>query len=275
MIDARTRLIGLLGDPVERSLSPHLHNAWFAQHGINAVYVALRVSKPETISAIAGLGFAGANVTVPHKEAAFAAADHADTVAAALGAANVLRVDEGGAIHAFNTDSQGFVAALDRAHPEWRLLRRRHILVAGAGGSARAVCHGLLAAGVTRILLANRTATRAQAMVDLFGPAIVPIGLDEIGSRLGRTDLIINTISNDADIDWPFAAAAARPLSVDLRYGSMESRFLKAARARGCPTLDGLGMLVQQAALSFQHWFGVLPDIDAGYRLLEDTVGAP
>jgi shikimate dehydrogenase len=268
-ITAGTKLVALLGDPVAQSLSPRLHNYWFAAHGIDAAYLALPVKQPGAIGSIAGLGFVGANVTVPHKEAAFKQAAQADAAATALQAANVLKCEADGSLSAFNTDGRGFALALDKAFPEWRLVRRRHVIVVGAGGSARAVCSALIEAGVPRIFLVNRTLARAEQAAALLGEAIQPMALADLADRMGRTDLVVNTITDDSALDWPFERARARPLCVDLRYGAMKTRFLEQARVQGLPIFDGLSMLVHQAALSFEIWFGQRPDVDEGLHLLQ------
>ena len=268
-ITAKTQVVALLGDPVAHSLSPRLHNYWCAQHQIDAAYVALRVRDPAAIATVGALGLAGVNVTVPFKEQAFACAARADAPAATLKAANVLKTEADGSLAAFNTDVQGFAMALDKAFPEWRLVRRRHVIVAGAGGSARAVCAALIEAGVPRIFLANRTLARAEQAAALLGEAIQPMALADLADRMARTDLVINTISDDRALDWPFDRARARPLCVDLRYGAMKTRFLEQARAQGLPIFDGLSMLVHQAALAFEIWFGVRPDIEDGLHLLQ------
>jgi shikimate dehydrogenase len=214
------------------------------------------------------LGFAGANITVPHKEAAFAAADRADDAAAKLKAANVLRVEADGSLSAFNTDAPGFIAALERVSPGWRDQRRRSLLVIGAGGAAKAVCYGLLQAGAPAVTLINRTLSRAQEVATLIGPGVNVRPWEDLQSAMSRSDLIINGVAHDDDIAWPFASAKANPLCIDLRYGQMKSRFLREAFASGFSVSDGLPMLIHQGALAFHHWFGVTPDIEAAYELL-------
>jgi shikimate dehydrogenase len=268
MITARTRLYALLGEPVDKSLSPRMQNAWMVAEGFDAAYVALNVRDPAAIPAIGALGFGGVNITAPHKEAAFAAAHRADAAATALKAANVLRVEADGTLSAFNTDADGFLTALERLSPGWRERRRRGMLVIGAGGAAKAVCYGLVKAGAASVTIVNRTLARAQEAADLIGPGVQFRPWEELGAAMSRSDLIVNGVTHDDEIAWPFAKAKGSPLCIDLRYGQMKSRFLREAFAAGFPVSDGLPMLIHQGALAFQHWFDVSPDIEAAYELL-------
>lgn len=270
MITARTRVYGLIGNPVEKSLSPILQNAWLQDHGIDAVYVALRAVDAASLAALGRLGVAGVNVTVPYKSAAYAAAATADPIATALQAANVLRFAEDGAA-AFNTDAPGFECALDARWPHWRRETRAAILV-GAGGAAAAVAYALARHGVSCRII-NRTFDKAAALAAAISPhatggaTVDADPWDALKPAMQRSDLIINAVTDDAAVNWDFTNSQAR--CVDLRYGAMASHFLASARRANLDTMDGLGMLIHQGALAFTHWFGVSPDVDIARIRLE------
>lgn len=267
-LSGRTRLLALFGDPVSHSLSPALQNGWIAEAGLDAIYVALLVSDaPRFFPALRASAWAGANVTVPHKPAAAAAADTLDAAARALGAANVLRWEPDGTLAGFNTDAPGLVAALDGEAPGWRA-GTRTALVLGAGGAGRAMVWGLAQAGVERILVCNRTLGAAEAAAAL-SPAAQPLAWDALEAGFAGADLIVNATSlgmqGAPSPAWPIEAAPAHALVLDAVYAPLETPLLRAARARGLHALDGLGLLIHQGAQSFQLWFGRDPDI-AGAR---------
>ncbi|MBI1186440.1 MAG: shikimate dehydrogenase [Alphaproteobacteria bacterium] len=272
-ISARTKLIALFGDPVSHSLSPALHNSWIAAMGLDAAYVAVRIAETDADAAFASLkafGFHGANVTVPHKARAAAAAQRPAPAAAALGAANTLLWEEGG-VAAFNTDAQGAVDALDAGAPGWRAQTKR-ALVIGAGGAGRAVTWGLRQAGVGRIDVINRTPERAAATPDVF---VHP--WEAMEAAFSEADLIVQTttlgMEGQPPGDWPMGAARASAIVMDAVYAPLETPFLKTARGRGLTAVDGLGMLLFQAARAFEIWFGATPDIALGRKVLERSAG--
>jgi shikimate dehydrogenase len=252
--------LAVIGHPVAHSLSPRLHAAALAACGRAGWYGAFDVP-PERLAAavrgLAALGFTGANVTVPHKRAAVALCDELDPVAAAIGAVNTLRFGADGRVAGFNTDAAGFLAALAAAVPDLQL-RGSSALVLGAGGAARAVAFALREAGVARLGVRNRTAARAADLLAELGAVADP----DLPPR--AADLLVNCTSVGMGVPAaagvsPFDAWTELPdrcVVVDLVYRPLETAFLRAARARGLRTVDGLGMLAHQAALAWRVWFG-------------------
>jgi shikimate dehydrogenase len=271
------RLAGVIGWPVSHSLSPRLHGAWLSELGIPGAYVPLAVEPHTLPAAIAGLkalGFAGANVTVPHKEAVMKLVDSLDPIARAIGAVNTL-VIEGGRIEGRNTDAFGFIENLKAAQPDWRAkLGSRSALVLGAGGAARAVVYALAQAGVAHIRITNRGAERALALaLDLGGTAAKAIAWDERSEAVGEAGLIVNTTSlgmrGQPSLVLDLANAAPGTVVYDLVYNPLETPLLHAARSRGLQTVGGLGMLIHQARAGFKAWFGADPPVTAEtYRRL-------
>ncbi|MFZ1990893.1 MAG: shikimate dehydrogenase [Alphaproteobacteria bacterium] len=262
-------LAGVIGWPVSHSLSPRLHSAWLQELGIAGAYVPLPVEPHALPAAIAGLkalGFAGANVTVPHKEAVLKLVDALDPTARAIGAVNTL-VIEGGRIEGRNTDAFGFIENLKASQPEWRAkLGARAALVLGAGGAARAVVYALAQSGVSRILIANRSAERAMALaLDLGGKSATAIPWDERSEAVREASLIINTTSpgmrGQPALGIHLSAAAQGTIVYDLVYNPLETPLLHAARKQGLATVDGLGMLIHQARAGFKAWFGADPPV--------------
>lgn len=285
MITAQTRLYAVLGDPIGHSLSPVMQNAWFEEADLNAVYLALQTplsTAAAAMRALPALGVAGVNVTVPLKEIAARIADRHDQRVAALGAANVLRLEPDGALSAFNTDADGFVAALDEAHPGWGA-RTRSALVLGAGGAARAIGYGLAQAGVASVVFCNRTRANAEeAAARIRGGGVTP--WERMADAFAAADLIVNAttlgLSGKDSPKWPIEAASRGAIVADAVYKPLRTPLLIAAEARGLATMDGLGMLIHQGALAFQLWTGQRPHIAAARpRLLaalgEDRYGVP
>lgn len=263
-ITGKTKVIALFGNPVSHSLSPQMHNAWIADHGLDAVYVALALAErdPEgALRALRDIDVLGANVTVPFKEAAARAASFHTSEVILLGVANTLSRGSTG-LSASNTDSDGFLAALDESQPEWRH-EIQNALIVGAGGAARAVLWALAKAEVPSIRIINRTEERARETAALL-PNIPWSGMDALAEEISRADLVINTstlgMKGKADLDWPLQCAKTAAIVVDIVYAPLETNLLKSARVRGLRTVDGLGMLIHQGALAFETWFDIRPD---------------
>ena len=262
----------VIGWPVEHSRSPAIHRFWLKQYGIDGAYEKEAVPPAEAarfIRSLAERGYVGANVTLPHKLMALQAADIADEAARAIGAANTLWLDGAGRLHASNTDAYGFMTNLNAQAPHWNE-GRRPAMVLGAGGAARAILHGLVAAGVNRILLANRTRERAEALAASFAPNVEVVDWDDRDRALAGRGLLVNATSlgmtgkGTLDIDLaklPFDAVVA-----DIVYSPLETALLAAARARGNLVVDGLGMLLHQAVPGFERWFGVRPEVTPELR---------
>jgi shikimate dehydrogenase len=267
----KTRLAGILGWPVAHSRSPRLHGFWLARHGIDGAYVPLPVEPANfatAIRALAALGFRGANVTLPHKEAAFAACDIVEDQARRIGAVNTLVFHEDGRIEGWNTDGWGFIESLREQAPAFRPEAGPAVIL-GAGGGARAVAHALLSAGCTALTLVNRSPARAEALareLSNHGAAI------EVAATppLENAALLVNTTSQGMQGQPPLqidlAPLPATAVVADIVYVPLETPLLAAARARGLAAVDGLGMLLHQGRRGFQAWFGEMPVVDAELR---------
>ncbi len=261
---------GILGWPVEHSKSPRLHRFWLARHGIDGAYVHLP-APPEafadTVRRLAAEGWRGANVTIPHKEAALALADEATDRARAIGAANTL-VFDGGRIRADNTDAFGFAENLEAAGG---FPAERPALVLGAGGAARAVIQALIDAGVPEIRLTNRTRDRAEALADAFGPRVRVVDWDTRNDAVSGAGLIVNTtslgMSGQPPLEIDLSGVAPGAVVTDIVYAPLVTPLLAAAEAAGLRTVDGLGMLLHQARPGFAAWFGIEPEVDDALRV--------
>lgn len=258
-----TRLLALLGDPVAHSGSPAMHNAAFAAAGVDAVYLAFCVRAADLPAAVAGLralGAVGANVTVPHKEAALALADRAEPTARRAGAANVLAFTPEGIVAA-NTDVPGFLAALEEAG---ETLRGRRVAVVGAGGAARAVALAALEAGARQVAVLARRPEQALALCRaLADPRLVPHpwGAGPGAALPPGVEVVVHCTPLGLRPGDPLPVAGLEPVAaggvvVDLIYNPPDTPLLAAARAAGLRAVGGAGMLVWQAALSWEHWFG-------------------
>ena len=250
--------------PAGHSRSPLIHNYWINQHKLDAEYRREAVP-PDKFAAFVGNlrsnGYIGANITVPHKEAALALSEPDDR-ARAVGAANTLWYDDD-TLRSTNTDVEGFLANLDVAAPGWdRGLESAVVL--GAGGGARAVVFALLQREVGRVYVINRTRDRAQALKKKFGARVHLAGWNETTGLLGGAGILVNTTTLGMVGQPPLEINLRCPASLvvaDLVYAPLETRLLASARARGLRTADGLGMLLHQAVRGFQLWFGVRTEV--------------
>jgi shikimate dehydrogenase len=266
------RLAGIMGWPVGHSRSPVLHGHWLNRHGVAGAYVPLPVRPDQlgaALRALPLLGFAGCNLTIPHKVAALDHIDHIDPMARRIGSINTIIVRPDGALEGRSTDGAGFVAHLVAEHPAWTP-GRRPVALLGAGGAARAIAAALAEAGETEIRLLNRTDRRAWDLVTEFGPPLRFWPWDDRAAALAETHLVINSTALGM-VDQPPLALDPTQLPVDaivadIVYVPLETPLLAVARARGNPVLDGLGMLLHQARPGFAAWFGIEPAVDAALR---------
>jgi shikimate dehydrogenase len=258
LVDGSTGLFGIIGNPVRHSLSPVMHNAAFASLGMNRIYVPMAAADPaQAVQGLRALGFQGVSVTVPHKETVIPFLDAVDPVAAQIGAVNtlLLRHDSTGQvrIQGYNTDWLGANAALAAAKVK---LQGSRILVAGAGGAAKAVAFGLKQAGAD-VLITNRSAANGEALAAWLNCEFVP--LQEADQQSG--DVFINTTSVGMEPDRngcviPPKILPAFSAVMDIVYAPLETCLLREAKAAGCTTIDGLAMLLHQGAEQFRIWTG-------------------
>jgi shikimate dehydrogenase len=262
----------VIGWPVAHSRSPVIHRYWLKLYGLDGAYEQEAV-RPEEIEdflhSLGQRGYEGANVTLPHKEAALAGADRPDAAATAIGAANTLWLDDKGLLHASNTDAYGFMTHLSAEAPDWNK-GKRPVMVLGAGGAARAILHGLLDAGASKILLANRTEDRAKALAQSFGSRVSLIPWGDRNRALAGCGLLVNATSlgmtGKQPLDLGLSALPLDATVADIVYSPLQTPLLAAAKARGNRTVDGLGMLLHQAVPGFQRWFGVRPEVTPELR---------
>jgi shikimate dehydrogenase len=271
-LSGRARVAGIMGWPVAHSLSPRLHGHWLHRHGIDGAYVPLPVPPErleQALSALPALDFAGANLTIPHKEAAVSLVDRLSPASRRIGAVNTVVVETDGTLSGDNTDGFGFIAALSESDVGWRA-GAGPAVVLGAGGAARAIAVALLDAGVPEVRLLNRTPGRARALAGELGGSIHAVNWAERSAALDGAALLVNTTSLGMRGQPPLVLALdALPrtaLVTDVVYTPLVTALLAAAQARGNPVVDGLGMLLHQARPGFRAWFGVDPVVDDDLR---------
>jgi shikimate dehydrogenase len=271
-LSGTARKAGVMGWPIAHSRSPALHGWWLEQYGVDGAYVPMAVKPPDlgtALRALPVLGFAGCNLTIPHKEPAVALIDRVDAVAGRIGAVNTIIVAGDGSLEGRNTDGYGFLANLRNGEPGWSARRGAAVLI-GAGGAARAIIVALLDDGAPEIRVVNRTAGRAASLASEFGPRIVPIAWAERREALAGAALLVNTTSQGMDgetaLDLPLDALPLDALVNDAVYVPLETPLLEAARRRGNKVVDGLGMLLHQARPGFAAWFGIEPAVTPALR---------
>jgi shikimate dehydrogenase len=263
---------GVMGWPVEHSRSPVLHGFWLKHYGIAGDYVKLPVPPEGLRAALHALpddGFAGCNLTLPHKETALAIVDHVDAAARRIGAVNTIIVRGDRSLEGRNTDAFGFIANLCAGAPKWRAEKGPAVIL-GAGGAARAVLAALVDAGVPEIRLLNRHRARAESLAAAVGGKICVLDWEARERALMGAALLVNTTSLGMHGAPPLALAleALDPAAVvnDIVYVPLETPLLSAARRRGNTVVDGLGMLLHQARPAFAAWFGVMPEVTQDLR---------
>ena len=265
-------IAGLMGWPVAHSRSPVIHNHWLAHHGIAGRYVLFPVP-PEKLEAavrgMAALGLRGCNVTTPHKQAIFPLLDRVDGLARKIGAVNTVVVEQDGTLTGFNNDGNGFIQSLRDADSKWRP-DSGPIVVLGAGGAARAVVASLAAQGAREIRVTNRSLDKAEAIADAVGPVVKVLPWDQREEALDGIALLANATSLGMTGKPPLPISLERlpqgALVGDLIYIPPETPLLAAARMRRNVTVNGLGLLLNQARPAFNAWFGVMPEITPALR---------
>jgi shikimate dehydrogenase len=260
-------LVAVLGDPVAHSRSPRLHGHWLARYGIAGHYVPLHVRPADlaaTLNLLPRLGFVGGNVTLPHKQAVLELAQAATPLAQRIGSANTLTFGPEG-ILADNTDAYGFTWNILDSYPDWS---PRTVALIGAGGASRAVVVALQDRGAQDIRITNRSPERAEQLAADFG--LTAVRWDQRADMLGGCDTLVNAtsqgMSGQEPLDLALDPLPKTALVTDLIYTPLETPLLAEARARGNPVVDGLGMLLHQAAPGFARWFGVTPKVDDELR---------
>ena len=281
-ITGKTKIVGVIGDPVEHSHSPQMHNAAFVELGLNYVYVPFHIQPdalPAAIEGFKAINVVGLNVTIPHKQAVIPFLDEISREVELIGAVNTLTF-ENGRIKGDNTDGLGFLEGMRETGLE--LPQGESALVIGAGGSARAVIVALTSIGLETIFVANRTISKAiklaEGLSDTIGTPIHGIGLDdpELAEIVNGVALVVNTASVGMDISKPplINAEWLRPQTTvyDIVYTPPETRLLLAAAERGCHTIQGLGMLVYQGAIAFEKWTKVTPPVKTMKQILQQAL---
>jgi shikimate dehydrogenase len=265
-------LAGIIGWPVAHSRSPKLHNYWIEKYGLNGAYVQLPVAPGMLDKAIPGLkalGFRGCNITLPHKVDALKLVDEVDAMAKRMGAMNTIVVQPDGSLKGFNNDGFGYIQSLLDAKADWRA-DAGPITVLGAGGAARAVVLSLADRGAKEIRLLNRTDAKAAALAAEFGAPVKALSWADRHAALADVALLVNTTSQgmhgNPALELELAALPPHALVSDVIYVPLETPLLAAARLRGNPTVNGLGMLLNQARPAFHAWFGVMPELTPELR---------
>jgi shikimate dehydrogenase len=272
-------IAGVMGYPVMHSRSPKIHNYWFAKYGLSGAYVPLAI-RPEGLAdalrALAPLGFAGCNLTLPHKEAALKIVDRVDPLARRIGAVNCVAVAADASLDGCNTDGFGFIASLAEVQPDWRA-DAGPIVVVGAGGGARAVLVSLADRGAREIRVVNRTSERAVALAREFGPPVAALPWGDRNAALAGAAMLVNTTSQGMAgtpaLDIALDELPAAALVADIIYVPLDTPLLAAARRRGHRVVGGLGMLLHQARPAFHAWCGVMPEVTPELRaMIEATI---
>ncbi|TCK99811.1 shikimate dehydrogenase [Shimia isoporae] len=265
-------LAGVIGDPIAHSKSPVLHGHWLRSLGLPGHYVPLEVKADDlgdVLKAMPKMGFVGCNVTIPHKERVMQFVDQITDRATLIGAVNTLIFREDGSILGDNTDGYGFIENLKQNAKEWDP-KGGPAVVLGAGGAARAVVASLLDAGAPEILLTNRTRVRSDNLRDDFGARVKVVEWVQAGNIVEQAHTLVNTTSlgmtGKSELRVPLDGLRAETLVTDLVYTPLRTALLETASAKGCVTVDGVGMLLHQAVPGFERWFGKRPTVDLATR---------
>ena len=275
----RFLLAGVMGWPIMHSRSPKLHGYWLDHYGLAGAYVPLAIKAEgleAALRALPALGFAGCNLTIPHKEAALRIVDEASPLARRIGAVNCIVVREDGSLEGRNYDAFGFTESLRERAPDLRF-DAGPAAVIGAGGASRAILAGLMDEGAPEIRLINRSPARAQALAEEFGAPVRALPWEARAQALEGAAILVNTTSQgmvgEAPLDLALDALPVGALVVDIVYAPLETPLLARARARGNRTVDGLGMLLHQGRPAFEAWFGVDPQVTPELRaMIEATL---
>lgn len=257
---------GVIGHPISHSKSPLIHGHWLEQYGIDGSYEAIDISPhalDEAIRTLVHEGYAGFNVTIPHKEEIFKRCAHVDEKAQIIGAVNTVKIEEGKLIGT-NTDAFGFIENIKQNAPGFDFTAGPAVVL-GAGGAARAVLYGLIEAGVPSIILMNRTLAKAEILRAMNPEKIHTRPWEERAEALADANLIVNTtalgMNGQAPLDLPLGRAPRNALVTDIVYAPLMTDLLTRAKERGNPVVTGIGMLLHQARAGFELWFGVMPDV--------------
>lgn len=268
----RIPLAGVIGHPIAHSRSPALHGYWLKRYGIKGHYIPMDVAPADlahVLQTLPKMGFVGVNITIPHKEDILRIADIITDRAALIGAANTLIFRKDGRIHADNTDGAGFIANLRQNAPGWDPTSGP-AAVFGAGGAARAVVAALIEVGVPEVRIANRTRPRAEAIRSDFGAKVVVSEWVQAANMLDGARTVVNTTSlgmtGKPDFRVPLDGLDPSATVTDIVYTPLMTQFLIEAEEIGCTVVDGLGMLLHQAAPGFERWFGLRPEVDEETR---------
>ena len=275
----RFLLAGVMGWPVMHSRSPMMHNYWFKKHGLAGTYVPLAIRPEHLFAALRGLhplGFAGVNVTIPHKQEAMKMVHEVDTLAKSIGAISCVIVRSDGSLAGTNNDCYGFIHAVRQEQPGWQA-DAGPVVVIGAGGGSRAVCYGLAQEGAREIRVVNRTLARAKGIAQEFGGPIRALPWEQRHEVLEGAAMVVNTTScgmvGQPALDIELDKLPQSALVADIIYIPLETPFLAAARRRGNSTINGLGMLLNQGRPAWKAWFGIEPEVTAELRaIVEKTI---
>ncbi|MAK79112.1 MAG: shikimate dehydrogenase [Marinovum sp.] len=264
----------VLGHPINHSKSPKLHNYWLSLFNIDGYYIPLDIDPryfENSVRALSGLGFVGANVTIPYKEKVLKIADKISDRAAIIGAANTLTFLQDGSIYADNTDGYGFLQNIKCKYNDWTAGEGTSV-VFGAGGASRAILGALIEDGANEVILANRTRSRADQLRSDFGAKIKVVDWMKVQNYLSDASTVINATSlgmdGKAELPIPLQGLKKNTLVTDIVYTPLNTPLLENAAKRGCRTVDGLGMLIHQAIPGFERWFGMKPDVSENLRKL-------
>lgn len=263
----------VIGWPIQQSRSPLIHGHWLKTYGIDGRYDRVAVPVGEAgafIHSLAERGLEGCNVTAPHKQAVFEAADWRDPSAEAVGAANTVWRD-GAKICVANTDTYGFMTHLAQSAPGWDK-KDAPIAIIGAGGAARAIIYGFLAAGVEKVRVVNRTIGKAEELAHHFGERVEARAWGDVDAAIRDASVLVNTTTlgmvGSGPLELDLSALSGDTVAADIVYVPLETPFLARARARDLRTVDGLGMLLHQAVPGFERWFGVRPEVTETLRAI-------
>lgn len=273
-LSGKTRVAGVVGQPIAHSMSPVLHNAWIAAAGLDAVYVPFGIAEGRFAAFVQGLrggSVAGLNVTLPFKGEALAAADEATSRAAGARAANVLVFRPDGSILADNTDGLGLLAAFAEQAPGFDP-KTGPVVILGAGGGARGAAAAFVEAGCPEVRIVNRTLAKAEEIATALGGTVRAYGLDQAGAAFEGANGLVNATSaglaNGGAIDVPLAATPEACVVMDMVYKPLTTPFLAGAQGLGRRTVDGLAMLIGQAIPSFEAFYGQTPPASVDVRTL-------